>query len=122
MMLGLPAVALAWLPPVGCTGPSGAAGAAFYNGTYKVLQYCDGTNWKSLGSRNQGGGSGQCSTPTGVATVNAGYIYTSIDGGATWTQQTSSGSRSWNAIALSSVGTKLTAGGASTDIYTATCP
>jgi hypothetical protein len=60
LALGAPLVVYA-----ACTGPANA-GTAFYNGTYKVLQYCDGTNWKNLGSKNQGGGSGPCSTPTGA--------------------------------------------------------
>ena len=36
---------------------------------------------------------------------NGGYIYTSTDSGATWTEQTASGKRVWSYIASSSDGT-----------------
>jgi hypothetical protein len=44
-----------------------------------------------------------------VATVNGGYIYTSIDSGATWNQQTSFGPQIWTTVSSSSDGTKLVA-------------
>ena len=45
-----------------------------------------------------------------VAVVgNFGYIYTSTDSGATWTEQTDSGTRNWYGVASSSDGTKLVA-------------
>jgi photosystem II stability/assembly factor-like uncharacterized protein len=42
---------------------------------------------------------------------NGGYIYTSTDSGATWTERTTMGSNQWISIASSSDGTKLAAGG-----------
>jgi hypothetical protein len=38
-----------------------------------------------------------------------GYIYTSIDGGVTWTKQPDSGPKTWGALAISSDGNTLTA-------------
>ncbi len=40
-----------------------------------------------------------------VAGVYNGYIYTSTDSGATWTEATDLGSRSWQALASSDDGT-----------------
>ena len=51
------------------------------------------------------------------------YIYASIDGGATWTQQTDAGARLWGGIASSADGSKLLAGDISSPagyVYTAT--
>ena len=39
-----------------CTTPTGAAGDIIYNGTYNVLQYCNGTNWVNAGSLGSAGG------------------------------------------------------------------
>jgi hypothetical protein len=47
-----------------------------------------------------------------------GYIYTSADGGATWTKRDTAGSRSWSAIASSADGTKLAAVANGGYIYT----
>jgi photosystem II stability/assembly factor-like uncharacterized protein len=44
-----------------------------------------------------------------AAVVNNGYIYTSPDSGATWTEQTGASSRLWISIACSTDGTKLAA-------------
>jgi len=44
-----------------------------------------------------------------AAVDNNGFIYTSTDSGATWTQQTNAGRRSWSSITSSSDGTKLAA-------------
>ncbi|TFJ80363.1 hypothetical protein NSK_008271 [Nannochloropsis salina CCMP1776] len=44
-----------------------------------------------------------------AAVVDGGYIYTSTNSGATWTEQTAAGSRSWSSIASSSDGTNLAA-------------
>ncbi len=49
-----------------------------------------------------------------------GYIYTSTDAGATWTQQTSAGNRDWYSIASSSDGTKLAAVASNNYIHTST--
>lgn len=40
---------------------------------------------------------------------NAGYIYTSVDGGASWTESTGAGSRGWMFVASSADGTRLAA-------------
>jgi len=53
-----------------------------------------------------------------AACVYGGYIYTSTDGGITWTEQTSAGYRRWISIAMSSDGTKLAACVYSGYIYT----
>lgn len=39
----------------------------------------------------------------------AGYVYTSVDGGATWTERTSAGCRDWTGIASSQDGNNLVA-------------
>lgn len=44
-----------------------------------------------------------------VAASANGYIYTSIDSGATWTQRTAAGLRNWTSVASSSNGTNLVA-------------
>lgn len=44
-----------------------------------------------------------------AAAVSGGYIYTSSDGGATWTERTAAGSRYWQSIASSSDGQRLAA-------------
>lgn len=53
-----------------------------------------------------------------VAGASGGYIYTSADGGATWTERTSAGSRSWYAIACSDDGQSAAAAVYSGYIYT----
>jgi len=53
-----------------------------------------------------------------AASVIGGYIYTSIDSGVNWTEQTGSGSRDWSYIASSSDGTKLAVGVLPGYIYT----
>jgi hypothetical protein len=55
-----------------------------------------------------------------AAAASTFNIYTSTDGGATWVERTSSGTRSWVSVALSSDGTKLVAGVSSGYIYTST--
>jgi hypothetical protein len=45
-----------------------------------------------------------------VATVNNGYVYASKDSGATWTEQTALGSRSWLASAISADGKRIAVG------------
>ena len=48
-----------------CSNPSDAAGVVGYNSTVKEMQYCDGTNWISMGiGPGTGGG---CASPAGVA-------------------------------------------------------
>jgi hypothetical protein len=55
-----------------------------------------------------------------VACVYNGYVFTSVDGGVTWTERTEAGYRTWMAVASSSDGTKLVAcvGGNGGFIYT----
>lgn len=35
-----------------CSNPSGSAGNTVYNADYNVLQFCNGTNWRAIGSQN----------------------------------------------------------------------
>lgn len=44
-----------------------------------------------------------------VASVNNGYLYTSIDSGATWTQRTAPGNRAWSSVTSSADGVRLAA-------------
>jgi hypothetical protein len=44
-----------------------------------------------------------------IAAAENGYIYTSIDGGITWSERTSAGIRAWYGVASSADGTKLIA-------------
>jgi hypothetical protein len=39
-----------------CTNPGGIAGDIIYNGTYNLLQYCNGTNWINAGSAGANSG------------------------------------------------------------------
>jgi len=69
-------------------------------------------NWYSITSSSDG---------TKMAAVEYnGYIYTSTDSGATWTQRTTAGSRYWHRITSSSDGTKLIAMAGGGYIYTST--
>jgi len=42
-----------------------------------------------------------------AACVYFGYIYTSTDGGSSWTEQTSAGIGNWSSIKMSSDGNKI---------------
>jgi len=112
-------------------------GAIVYNSGVNVLQYCAGTVWKAMvwnavGGSGGGGSSGCFTTwtqglaaPAGMAfytivassddgtklaaAVADDYIYTSADGGTTWTKRTGSGVRTWGDIASSADGIKLAA-------------
>ncbi len=33
-----------------CTGPAGGAGEQFFNTTYSMMQFCNGTNWVNMGA------------------------------------------------------------------------
>jgi photosystem II stability/assembly factor-like uncharacterized protein len=57
-----------------------------------------------------------------IAAVYGGYLYTSTDYGATWTQQTGSGSQYWSSVASSADGTKLIACSNPGYIYTSSGP
>jgi alpha-tubulin suppressor-like RCC1 family protein len=48
-----------------CAGPAGNAGESLYNSTQKQMQYCDGTNWISMGKGPESGGG--CASPAGTA-------------------------------------------------------
>ena len=127
----------------GCTSPAAVEGVVAYNGDYHVLQYCDGTNWMQVGSA--GGGAGACplgsvwtqtslvgfdalaSSPDGLKLVGGGSsnfnnnIFTSTNGGLTWTQRTSGPSGTHlSGVASSSDGTKLVTAQGSGYIYTST--
>ena len=70
------------------------------------------SRYRSIASSSNG-------TKLAAVVWGGGYIYTSTDSGATWTQATSAGSRDWISIASSSDGTKLAALGGCY-IYTST--
>jgi hypothetical protein len=55
-----------------CSTPSGVAGDIIYNGTYNVLQYCNGTNWVNAGSL--GAASGAMITGDFCAAVSTSVI------------------------------------------------
>jgi photosystem II stability/assembly factor-like uncharacterized protein len=57
--------------------------------------------WQNIASSSNG-------TKLAAVAYN-GYVRTSSDSGATWTEQTAAGSRGWHNIASSSDGTKLAA-------------
>ena len=69
-------------------------------------------SWKSIASSSDG-------TKLAAGVWN-GYIYTSIDSGATWTQATSDAPRRWRSIATSFDGIKLAAVANGGYIYTST--
>ena len=69
--------------------------------TYTWSQVASSGTWRFITSSSDG---------TKLAAVDSGgYIWTSIDSGATWTARTAAGSRSWSSITSSSDGTKLAA-------------
>ena len=67
-------------------------------------------NWYSLASSVDGTKLTGCRPCGGIsATTNIGYLYTSTDSGATWTERTSAGNDNWYSVASSADGTKLAA-------------
>ena len=68
-----------------CTGPSGDAGAIFYNQTHKVAQYCNDTDWIAM--NKPGSGSGGCTNPN---IVEGAIVYSEtldapiVCAGSTW--------------------------------------
>jgi len=52
-----------------------------------------------------------------VAALNGGFIWTSIDSGATWIQRAGSGNRNWTSVASSLDGTRLVACATSSGVY-----
>ena len=71
------------------------------------------SRYRSIASSSNG-------TKLAAVVWGGGYIYTSTDSGATWTQATSAGSRDWISIASSSDGTKLAAVVYNGYVYTST--
>jgi hypothetical protein len=58
-------------------------------------------NWSSVAFSEDG--------RRAVASVLNGYLYTSTNGGGSWTELTESGSRAWSDVAISADGNKITA-------------
>jgi hypothetical protein len=86
-----------------------------FTNTYNWTQTAASGNWKSITSSSDG--------TKLAAVVSGGYIYTSTDSGASWTerQPTTGVTRGWTSITSSSDGTKLAAVVWGSDyIYTST--
>lgn len=80
--------------------------------TWRELTTAGTKNWQGITSSVDGRKLAAVvarQTPPDVEVSTLGYIYTSADAGATWTEQTSAGSRNWSSIASSSDGTKIVA-------------
>jgi prepilin-type N-terminal cleavage/methylation domain-containing protein len=73
---------------------------------------CSISNWQSMASSADG--------QKLAAGISNGYIYTSIDSGATWIERISSGARNWISIASSDDGVNLVAAANNDYIYTST--
>jgi photosystem II stability/assembly factor-like uncharacterized protein len=91
---------------------------------YKSSNY--GQSWSALSNINLVGSWSSVSISNDgtriVATTNSGYIYTSINGGTTWTISTSTADnpRAWQAIAISGDGSKAIAAVNPGQVYTST--
>ena len=83
-----------------------AAGSRYWN---SITSSADGTKLAAVVAESNSYGA-----------FTPGYIYTSTDSGATWIQQTSSGSRNWWSITSSADGTKLAAADSGGTIHTST--
>lgn len=69
-----------------CANPAGTLGSFIYNLDYHVPQFCDGTDWKSMGKVPGTGGAG-CSNPAGVDgdfVYNSDYSVLQYCDGTTW--------------------------------------
>jgi hypothetical protein len=80
--------------------------------TYPLSPVAINKNWQVITSSSDG--------IKLAAVVYGGYIYTSTDSGASWTERTAPGYRNWNSITSSSDGTKLAATPNGGYIYTST--
>jgi len=84
----------------------------------KMFTYVPGPEWRK---RIEGVFTSVASSEDGLklaACAGTGFIWTSEDAGATWTQRTTSGSRSWRDIASSADGTRLAACAKDAGIFT----
>ncbi|HXN51421.1 MAG TPA: LamG domain-containing protein [Candidatus Acidoferrum sp.] len=80
-----------------CASPAGVEGDTVYNGTFHVLQYCDGTNWNAMGATGAGAGGAGCSNPSGPegeSLYNKTYHMLQWCDGTTWHSVT--GATSYN--------------------------
>jgi len=77
-----------------------------------VLRLSKKLNWQSVTSSTNGMKLAAC--------IDGGYIYTSTDGGLTWTERTGAGMRSWVGITGSADGQKIAAAVYGGYIYTST--
>lgn len=79
----LSAIALLALVPAtaraDCTTPAGVAGEQFFNTTYLVMQYCNGTDWVNMGSSSASETDPQVGTLTGTKWCVANAGGTAID-------------------------------------------
>ncbi len=53
-----------------CSNPAGIQGEMFYNGDFQVIQFCNGTDWLSMGGGSSGGGAGITDGDKGDITVS----------------------------------------------------
>lgn len=53
-LIGLLITLLPGAAHAACTSPPGVAGNQFYNTTYNLMQYCNGTNWVNMGAAGAG--------------------------------------------------------------------
>ena len=89
-----------------------------YTGIYNEVNYTwewaerkptsEAQKWKAIATSSDGEKLACVSNgKVGGQSAQGGYIYTSIDGGATWNEQTTASMRFWNSIASSSDGARL---------------
>ena len=58
-----------------CTNPFRAEGAIAFNSTSGVMQYCNGSDWISMGEVASGGGGGSCNTTPTEITATGTHTY-----------------------------------------------